>query len=153
VCLISPIIALASNVGVFESQTGFVPFTLFNTGPAATISGIDVVQESTQGDVTDFANKTGLGGTCVVGSVIAADGSCTVEVNFVTDTADFGPFNDGVTPFDLTFNVDDGRSATAQSLVSVSDAPEPTSLALLASALGTLLILGRRIRSETASTG
>jgi hypothetical protein len=142
-----PIVAVGDTVYATEGQTGVSEFRAFNLGPAAVISGINVTQEPTQGDASDYADMGApLGGSCAIGNILATNGSCTVDVSFVTDTPDSGePFDFGTTPFDLTFSVDDGRTAAATQLVVVSD-PEPASLALLASGIGALMTLRRRSR-------
>jgi hypothetical protein len=143
-----PLDAVGDTVFVLEGQSGTSTFTVYNFGAAATITGINVVQQPTAGDPTDFANMTGVGGTCVIGNILPAGGQCTVVVDFMTDTFDQGPPFDGLTPFDLTFLVDDGRTAAAIQQVIVSDA-EPASLALLAFGVGTLGALRGRSRRNS----
>jgi len=149
------LLAVGDIVGLdpllYEGTDGVSVFTVFNTGAAATINainGISVVQDPTLGDPTDYANMVGpLGGTCVEGNVLAAGDSCTVAVNFVTAPWDNGPPLDGVTPFDLTISLNDGRTATATQYVYVSD-PEPASLSILAAGLAGLGLLRRRRASR-----
>jgi hypothetical protein len=141
-----PLVAVGDIVFVDEGQNGTSVFTVENLGADSTISSIVVAQQATEGDATDFANMTGIGGTCLVGNILLAGGKCSVVVDFVTDFPDPGPLDDGITPFDLTFSLDDGRAAMATQLVAVSDVPEPASIAVLASGFGALVMLRRRSR-------
>jgi len=133
-------------VKVVEGQDGISEFKVLNTGDAATISLINVVQGLTQGDPTDWADITGVGGTCVLGAVLPAGAGCTVDVSFITDALDIGPLYDGMTPFYLTFsltNINGTATLDATQVVLVSD-PEPAGLAVLATGLAGLGLLRRR---------
>jgi hypothetical protein len=147
-----PLVAVGDTVGIAEGGSGVSTFTVSNDGGDATITAINVVQDSTQGDAGDFADMAGsLGGTCAVGDIFAAGTTCTVAVNFVTDAPDLSPlFDTGTTPFDLTFSVDDGRDATATQFVIVYD-PEPGSLAVLASGLTFLALLRTAVTRRRSS--
>jgi hypothetical protein len=132
---------------VTEGQPGVSTFTVTNIGlgPSA-ITSLTINQAPTMGDPSDYANRVGLlGGTCYVGLILLPSISCTVDMNFITDTSDRGPLYDGITPFVLNVTLANGATANGAQLVVVSDTtPEPASLSLIVTGGGIVACILRR---------
>lgn len=153
------VLVAGSTVQVLEGQNGTLTFTISNISDnPAMVAGLTLSSKQFP-DITDDAAAGALAG-CAKGTLIAANGFCTVTLPFTTPktVGEKENTNVGFTEFDLAASLDNGAANFGSSVVEVLDpsvlTPEPGTFAMCGLVLAGLLAgrwrarLSRATRSE-----
>jgi hypothetical protein len=144
-----PVNARGDTIGVVQEgqQLTVNGFTITNPNAfPVTLGGLTeiVFIPNFAGDPGDFVTSVvDVGGTCVLGLVLAAGAGCTVNLMFSTPPADVGePVDFGVSQIRFASTFTNGPSSALLFEIQVNDAPVPEPESATLVGLGIAVLLG-----------